>query len=221
VSLPKGSLVVEQIHYNMLAGDNPVRAKLVLDTVPAAEHLQELHLDLLPAPPDIPCPTTVTGPLCNRSASLADLGNRFGSDAVGFVDFLENFCGRSPQSPPAGDSTTCTWPIPPGKIVRVTAHMHLLGRGMTIVLDPGTSHAKTLLDDTNYNFDYQRSYNITPVEAGPGSRIQVTCNYDATLRQKLPQLRRLAPRFVTWGDGSSDEMCLAIVQYVGNVVSGV
>ncbi len=45
----------------------------------------------------------------------------------------------------------------------------------------------------------------------PGDTIGVTCTYDPTLRQELPQLRKLPPRFVTWGDGSSDEMCLGTV----------
>ena len=86
---------------------------------------------------------------------------------------------------------------------------------MRIVLDPGTPNQKVLLNVTNYNFDYQRSYNLaTPVAVKPGDVVQVTCTYDPTLRQKLPQLRRLPPRFVTWGDGSSDEMCLALLQTV-------
>ncbi len=216
VPFPKGSLVVMQIHYNLLVGDNPVRSKLVLHTVPASTHLKPLQLDLMPAAPDLPCPAGVTGPLCNRTASLADLAQRTGSSSVGFVNFLEQICNRNPANPPAGDATTCVWPAPQGTIVRLTAHMHLLGRGMQIVLDPGTSHAKTLLDVTNYNFDYQRSYDLAkPVTTAPGDTIGVTCTYDPTLRQKMPQLRKLPPRYVTWGDGSSDEMCLGLVQYIG------
>jgi hypothetical protein len=83
------------------------------------------------------------------------------------------------------------------------------------VLDAGTPNAKTLLDVPNYNFDYQRSYNLaTPVTTKSGDTIQVTCTYNPTLRQELPQLRKLPPRYVTWGDGSSDEMCLALVNYI-------
>ena len=100
-------------------------------------------------------------------------------------------------------------------IVRLGVHMHLLGRGMKIVLNPGTPQAQTLLNVTNYNFNYQRSYTLkTPVQTHPGDKIGVTCTYDPTLRQELPQLRKLPPRFVTWGDGSSDEMCLGLVQTV-------
>jgi len=215
VPFPAGSLVIMQIHYNLLVGDSPVRSKLVLHTVPDTSHLTPLHLDLLPAPPDIPCPAGVTGPLCDRAASLVDLSQRFGPSQVQFVNFLEQFCGRDATAPPGSDTTSCTWPAPAGIIDRVTAHMHLLGQGMTIVLDAGTPQAKTLLDVTNYNFDYQRSYNLaTPVTSTRGDTIRVTCTYNPTLRQELPQLRKLAPRYVTWGDGSSDEMCLALVNYV-------
>ena len=47
-----------------------------------------------------------------------------------------------------------------------------------------------------------------------GDTIKLTCTYDPTLRQKLPQLRSQAPRFITWGDGSSDEMCLGLIMTV-------
>src|SRR5579883_2765748 len=121
VPLPKGSLVVMQIHYNMLAGTAPVRSKLVLRVVPASSRLKPLRLDLLPAPPDIPCPAEVSGPLCNRAASLADLGRRTGEAQVGFVNVLERICGRDPANPPSGDTTSCTWPLRhTGQIVRLT-----------------------------------------------------------------------------------------------------
>jgi hypothetical protein len=214
--LPKGSLVVMQIHYNLLLGDKPVRAKLVLHTVPASTPLRPMSLALMPAPPDIPCPAGVSGPLCSRSASLADLGQRFGEGQVGFVDTLESLCGRNASEPPAGDSTSCTMPIwKAGTIVRVGAHMHLLGRTLHIILNPGTPTQKTVLDVSNYNFHYQRAYDLAkPIPVVPGDKIEVSCSWDPTLRQELPSLRNLPPRFVTWGDGSSDEMCLGLVMTV-------
>jgi Copper type II ascorbate-dependent monooxygenase, C-terminal domain len=214
--LPKGSLVIMQIHYNLLAGDKPVRAKLVLHTVPASTPLRPLSLALMPAPPDVPCAAEVTGPLCSREASLADLGQRFGPGAVGFVNTLETICGRNAADPPAADTTSCIWPVQKaGTVVRVGAHMHLTGRSMQIILNPGTPSQETLLDVPNYNFDYQRGYTLkTPVPVAPGDKIEVSCTYDPALRQELPALRKLPPRFVTWGDGSSDEMCLGLVQTV-------
>jgi Copper type II ascorbate-dependent monooxygenase, C-terminal domain len=212
VYLPAGSLVVMQVHYNMLVGDKPVKNNMVFHTVPASTPLLPLKLDLLPAPPDVPCPTGVTGPLCNRAASLANLGQRFGQSAVDFVNTLESICGRNPQDPPEGDTTSCVWPIyRSGYIVRVGAHMHLTGRTFKMVLNPGTPEAKTILDVPDYNFHYQRAYNITPVAVQPGDKVQVTCTYDPTLDQELPSLRSVPPHFITWGDGSSDEMCLGLM----------
>jgi hypothetical protein len=220
--LPAGSLVVMQVHYNLLRGDKPVQAKLVLHTVPSSTPLQPLNLNLLPAPPDVPCATGVTGPLCSRTAELTNLSQRFGPWAATFDNIIETACGRNPTSPPVGTTTTCVWPIPGGEtILRLTAHMHLTGRGMQIVLNPGKPDAKTLLNVTNYNFDYQRSYNLAhPIVTQPGDTLGVTCHYDPTLDQELPQLRKLPPHFTVWGDGSSDEMCLAIVQAVRGTYKG-
>ena len=50
-----------------------------------------------------------------------------------------------------------------------------------------------------------------PVAVKTGENIRVTCTHDASLHQKLPALRALPPRYVTWGDGSTDEMCLGIL----------
>ncbi len=216
VPFPKGSMVIMQVHYNTLITHVPEHPKLELHVVPASDSLKPLGLDLMPAPPDVPCPADVSGPLCTRQASLANLAHRTGESQVRFVDLLENICGRSAQNPPASDTTTCNWGIGGGReILRVAAHMHLLGRSMQIVLDPGTPQARTLLNVTNYDFNDQAPYNINPpVITKPGDTVGVTCTYDPKLAQELPQLRKKAPHFVTWGDGSSDEMCLALVQSI-------
>ena len=52
-----------------------------------------------------------------------------------------------------------------------------------------------------------------PVTVRPGDKLRVTCTHDATLRQQLPELQGLPPRYVVWGEGSTDEMCLGIVAY--------
>jgi hypothetical protein len=206
VPFPKGSMVIMQVHYNTLITHVPEHPKLQLRVVPASTPLKPLGLDLMPAPPDVPCPANVTGPLCNRSASLANLAQRTGRSQVGFVDAIESICGRNPADPPAGDTTSCTWPVDGGReILRTAAHMHLLG----------TPQARTLLDVSNYDFNNQAPYNLNPpVITKPGDHIGVTCTYDPTLAQELPQLRKKPPHFVTWGDGSSDEMCLALVMSV-------
>jgi hypothetical protein len=201
-----------QVHYNLLVGDKAVRSSVVLHTVPLSTPLLPLHLDLMLAPPDIPCPAAVTGPLCNRAASLANLGQRFGTLAVQETSGIEELCGRNPSDPPAGDTTTCRYTIgQTGYIDRVQAHMHLLGVALTIVLNPGTPEAKTVLDVRHYDFHDQRSYNMAkPIAVTAGEPVQVTCTYNPVLAQQLPILRKAPPHFVTWGDGSTDEMCIGL-----------
>jgi hypothetical protein len=208
-----GSLLVIQEHYNLLVGDHPVWSSFQVNMEPSTTPLRPLTLQQLPAPPDVPCPTGSTGPMCSRSAELASVGQRFGLLQEAFVSVLEKMCGRNPLDPPVGDSTSCAWPVTkPGLVVRTVAHMHLLGRSLKIVLNQGTPSQKTLLDVQNYNFHYQRAYNLAkPVPVVPGDSITVTCTYDPTLELETPILRRVPAHFVTWGDGSTDEMCLGTV----------
>jgi hypothetical protein len=212
IELPAGTMVIMQVHYNLLVGDKPVTNKLEVKTVPMSTPLLPLKLDLSFAAPDIPCPAGVTGPLCDRAASLAHQGQEFGQSAIGFVDVIEAACGRNPTDPPAGDSTSCTFPASStGYIVRSQAHMHLLGQAFKLVLNPGTPEAQTVLNVPDYNFHYQKAYNLAkPVHVTAGEPLQVTCTYNPALAQELPILRKAPPHFVTWGDGSSDEMCLGL-----------
>jgi hypothetical protein len=48
------------------------------------------------------------------------------------------------------------------------------------------------------------------VAVKPGDVYRVTCAHDAALRTQLPQLKQLKPRYVVWGEGTSDEMCLGV-----------
>lgn len=219
--MPANSLVIMQVHYNLLEGDRPVKVGVRLNTVPASTHLRPLTLTPYPAPINMPCPADEADnlaayPLCSRPASLDYLAQRFGTGAVVFQNALEYLCGENIQNPPEGDSVTCTQRIrASGYIVRTTAHMHLLGRSMTMVVNPGTPQATTILDVPNYDFNYQRSYDLKKwVKVSPGDTVQITCTYDPTLAQELPALRKAPPHFVTWGDGSSDEMCLGLIQTV-------
>ena len=53
-----------------------------------------------------------------------------------------------------------------------------------------------------------KSVSSVPVTAG--EPVRITCTYDPTLAQELPLLRKVPPHFVTWGDGSTDEMCVGV-----------
>jgi len=211
--LPANSLIIMQVHYNLLAGDLPVSPRTQLDTVPASANLRPTSIQPLVSTPNIPCPAGVTGPLCDRQAELADLAKRFGPYMTLFDAGMEAVCGNNPADPPQGNSTSCVWHTSsPGYIVRVAPHMHLVGTSMKITLNPGTPKASVLMNVPKYDFNYQKAYNLkTWVKVTPGESVKVSCTYDPKLAQELPALRKLAPHYITWGDGSSDEMCLGLM----------
>ena len=223
IAMPAGSLVVMQIHYNLLAGTAPDLSRVRITTVPAAgSHLQELVATKYVAPPDLPCPTGVTGPLCDRQASVDDLVARTGPQAQVLLDAIEMACSADHDAAHpeiAGNlvTTTCSWPVDTTEhILGSTPHMHLLGQSESISLISGAT-TTVLAKVAHYNFDGQVSYPAPKgTYAHAGDKIQVTCTYDPTLRQELPSLRKLPARYVTWGDGSSDEMCLGTVGWVAH-----
>ena len=136
---------------------------------------------------------------------------RFGSDAASMVEELVSGCSNG--KPVAGNEQRCDHTMDGrGTIYAVAGHMHLLGRSIRVELNPGTAKARTLLDIPVYDFDEQAIRPLdTPVTIKPGDVLRVTCTHDAGLRQQVPQLRPLPPRYVVWGDGTSDEMCLGIL----------
>jgi hypothetical protein len=210
-----GSLVLLQIHYNLLATQgrtgeadrSGVRLRLTKGTA-ATEPLATIPLH---APIELPCTTEESGPLCDRAAAVADVGERFGADVGAIEAQLVDDCSRGRPVP--GDTQHCDHPVPRSMTVfAALGHMHLLGRSIKVELDPGTAQARTLLDVPEFDFDDQKFHQLpTPVDLEPGHTVRVTCTHDATLRQQLPQLRTLPPRYVVWGDGTADEMCLGLL----------
>ena len=214
--LPAHSLIIMQVHYNLLPGDLPVTPHAQLDTVPAATKVRATSIQPLVSTPNIPCPAGVTGPLCDRQAELADLTKRFCSYMALFDMGMEAVCGEDPSNPPQGTTTSCVWHIGrAGYIVRVAPHMHLVGTSMRITLNPGTAKQSVLMNVPKYDFNYQKAINLKKwVKVTAGETVKVSCTYDPKLAQELPALRKLPPHYITWGDGSSDEMCLGLMWQV-------
>jgi hypothetical protein len=185
-----------------------------LRLAPGTAHLRPVHTSLLVAPVELPCAPGQSGPLCDRGESILDLMSRFGPDAGTLVAGLQLLCGgASLTAPQAGPTQYCDRRVrDAATIVAVAGHMHLLGRSITIELNPGTPKARVLFSRPVWNFDDQRAQVLAkPVTVQPGDVLRVTCTHDATLRDKLPELAGLPERYVTWGSGTTDEMCLGIL----------
>jgi Copper type II ascorbate-dependent monooxygenase, C-terminal domain len=215
-SMPPGSQLVMQVHYNLLAtkgkpggtDQSGIRLRLT-DDVAKMTPLQTL---LVAAPVELPCAAGESGPLCDRSAAVADVVHRFGNDAGETVTQLNALCNKG-NPPVPGTTQHCDRKLPQGgTIYALAGHMHLLGRSIKVELNPDTPAARTLLDIPVYNFDDQAARPLAKaVTVKPGDTLRVTCTHDASLRKRLPELQPLAPRYVVWGDGTSDEMCLGLV----------
>jgi hypothetical protein len=209
--LEKGSQVVMQVHYNLLAGEQPDISAMQLRLAPADSGLTELHTMLLPAPVELPCRAgRDDNPLCDRAAAVADVKTRFGARPGSTNDVLYFLCGGTPKP---SRTASCQRPVgQPTTIRAVAGHMHLLGRSITIEVNPGTPGARTILDIPVWDFDNQGSRPIEPVELEPMDTLRVTCRHAQWLRDELPAFAtEREDRYVVWGEGSTDEMCLGIV----------
>jgi hypothetical protein len=216
--LPAGSRIVLQLHYNLREGHAPDDTAVRLRLMPGSADMRALQTMLLVAPVELPCTPEESGPLCDRSQSLLDLVRRFGPEAGRTVSGLQLLCGGSFVDPAAGRTQSCDRRAPDDMVVRAVAgHMHLLGKSIRVELDPGTAGARTLLDREVWDFDNQKATPLQrPVRVRSGDALRVTCTHDAQLRSLVPELADEAPRYVTWGEGTSDEMCLGIVLYTRN-----
>jgi hypothetical protein len=213
VPVEAGSRLVLQVHYNLLAGRQPDQTSVRLRLTPPAPGIRPLSTVLLPAPVELPCTATERGPLCDRTKAVADVTSRFGPEVGMAAAGLQQFCGGDPRHPRAGDTQHCDRRVPKPMTVEAAAgHMHLLGRAIRITLNPDSPHPQVLLDVPSYDFHNQGAVPLAqPVKVRAGDTIRVTCTHDAKLRGTLSELSNLPPRYVVWGDGTSDEMCLGIL----------
>ncbi|WP_395657788.1 hypothetical protein [Nocardioides sp.] len=210
VRLAQGSRIVMQVHYNLLQGAAPDVSSTQLRWMPAHRDLTPLHTVLLPAPVELPCRSGHDdGPLCDRDAAVHDVLQRFGG-AGNTNALLHLLCGGDIVP---GNTQTCDRRVPQGmSVLGVAGHMHLLGRKIRIETNPGTPEARTILDIPVWDFDNQGTKPIKPVHLDAGDVVRITCTHQQWLRDRLPAFQGQDERYVIWGEGSTDEMCLGLLQ---------
>ncbi|WP_254185119.1 hypothetical protein [Nocardioides panacis] len=209
VPVRKGSRVIMQVHYNLLAGPRPDVSATQLRLAPASAGLHPLETMLLPAPVELPCRSGHTQSLlCDRATAVADVQKRFGDEVGQTANYLHLLCGQVQAGPVQACDRKVT---EPATIRAVAGHMHLLGRSIRIEVDPGTPRARTVLDVPVWDFDNQGAKAVRPVPLRRGDTVRVTCRHDQRLRDRLPAFRGRPERYVVWGEGTTDEMCLGIL----------
>ncbi|MGL5823237.1 MAG: hypothetical protein ACRCYU_00005, partial [Nocardioides sp.] len=211
VPLAKGSRIIMQVHYNLLAGKQPDRSATKLRIAETSAKLTPVNTVLLPGPVELPCRAGRTAsPLCDRSAALTDVKARFGQGPGATADLLHFLCGSKPTP---GPQQSCTRRIQRSQTIQgVAGHMHLLGQSIKIEVNPDTPRARTVLNIRKWDFDNQAAMPIKPVPLRKGDTVKVTCRHSQAIRDRLPAFDGQPERYVIWGEGSTDEMCLGILQ---------
>jgi hypothetical protein len=215
--LPPGSFIVNQVHYHF---DGPAPADqsvLVFQTADAAE-LAERDTPMTAVsgrtyltPAEGPCTPEESGPLCDRDAVLADIGNKYGGIAPFIPDFLINQCGGTVDDYDDLDGTrfssSCDLAAAQrGTLYSVLGHMHEFGAAYRMTLNPDTPDELILLDIPVWDFEWQLYYvPVDEIRIEPDDIIRFECTWDRSLVE-LPE-----PRYITWNEGTVDEMCFSSV----------
>jgi hypothetical protein len=120
---------------------------------------------------------------------------------------------------PAGTSdTTHQWGFTPGLLFGnivihdVGFHMHNLGEKGRLWVEHEDGTESCLLDIPQWDFDWQYGYRLrNTITLNSSDKLNIKCEWDNSAEnQPVVDGERLAPRDVTWGDGTTDEMCLGL-----------
>lgn len=97
-------------------------------------------------------------------------------------------------------------------VLSVTPHMHLLGKEMAVTASLPDGAEKKLVHVNDYDFNWQTIYAFKdPLKLPAGTRLNLTARYDNSTNN--PANPTNPPKTVTWGEQTTDEMCIAFLNY--------
>ena len=209
-----GSQIIMQVHYNLLGGARP---RPLRDPAPAGAaaraHLTPLDTMLLPAPVELPCrrrprPTrrcatgTPRSPTCARGSAPVRQHRQPASTSCAAAQpepvagDLVHPAGHRSRRRSAASPVTCTCSA-------------ARSRSWSTPAPPGRGRSSTSRSGTSTTRAPSRSSRCTST---PGDTVKVTCQHVQWLRDRLPAFQGQPERYVVWGEGTTDEMCLGILQ---------
>jgi mono/diheme cytochrome c family protein len=216
--LQKGQQIVMQVHYNTRAG---VRAdQTTLNLVYSPRQLRPIVRQALAAPVELRCTGAASNDInnpCSRLYALKHAGESIGeankravARAAGLLALCDKRLSDLAGNDAKNQSMSCQRQVPRNALaLGVHAHMHQLGKSAKIVLNPGKSSEKVLLDIPAWDFHWQNEYWFeSPIILKRGDTIAITCNYDNSSEN---QAEGATARYIIWGEGTRDEMCLGAV----------
>jgi peroxiredoxin len=95
-------------------------------------------------------------------------------------------------------------------VLAILPHMHLLGTEIKITATFPDGETRPLVWVDDWEFNWQETYVYKePIKLPRGTRISLEAFYDNSADN--PKNPNRPPKFVRWGEGSSDEMCIAFL----------
>jgi hypothetical protein len=115
---------------------------------------------------------------------------------------------------PAGDSNIevkAAWEVPVDVIAHaVVPHMHLLGKDMLMTVTFPDGRTQDLIKIDDWDFNWQYAYSLEqPLDLPKGSVVKVIAHFDNS--EGNPRNPNKPPKEVTWGEATTDEMCIGFV----------
>ncbi len=182
-----GSLLAMQVHYFTRQDPQGIDQSTVRLWTSETMPQEQLHM-LLFADPDLDIPPNEA----NHRESLALLADLY-------VFLLQNF--NEPRVPEAQLPMT---------IHSVSPHAHLLGKEITFSVVRRDGSEEEVLHIPKWDFNWQTTYNLkTPVVIDQWDQLKITCIYDNSADN--PNQPSSPPIEVSWGDATTDEMCLVFL----------
>ena len=220
VYLEPGDVIVNQIHYHYDHETPADDSTIVLQTATAEEvaaGMVRIRGSAYTTPAEMPCtPEEIaTGaPLCDRNAVLRELAELYGPTAAFLPDVMIRGCGGTLSDYDQLDGTvahsSCDLEARnTGTIFSVLGHMHEFGAAYRMTLHPDTSDELVLLAIPTWSFEWQLAYEpIEQIRIERGDTVRFECWWDRSL------VHLDEPRYVTWNEGTVDEMCYSSIQVV-------
>ena len=201
-----------QVHYNLLAGTEPdvtaAQLRLAPGDTPTSRRCETM---LLPAPVELPCrPGHDTARCATATAAVADVTKRFGrlgqhrqlpapalrraspAGPVQTCDREIQRAGDDPRRRPA----TCTCSAARSRSRSTPARP----RRETRARHPGLGLRQP-----------GRQAGRAQSSCSPATRSGSPARHDQSLRDMLPAFEGQQERYVVWGEGTTDEMCLGML----------
>ena len=198
IPIVPGSKIIVQVHYNTL-------------TTPTGTDRTSLDFKLDDAVDKVAAIVKFTNPAWTGSTAMTiPAGDPNAS--YSFSADLSPRMSKASNKAVANDS--------PFLIYSTALHMHLLGTQASISVthagtnaDDAGSGDSCLLDIPAWNFHWQRIYTFAkPVLFQPGDQVNLACHWNnSQANQQTVNGQQLPAKTVTWGEGTTDEMCLSVL----------